>query len=127
MPEPKSQRTKEFVPDWQVIAGLKRTKLDEIVKATLELQQQAKQIEAQLAELKAEGAKLLIKADVKTVLVNGARATRVDGLSSRLDKEKLAKDHGVKVLQWLEDATVRTPWTSFKITPPKAEGDEEES
>lgn len=120
-PRTPSATAKEFVPDWQVVVGLKRTRLDEIAAEMLSASKLKKDAEARIKELQAEGAKLLIKADVKSVLVNGARVTRIDGVSSKLNKQKLTQAHGMKVLDWLEEATDRTPWTSLKVTPPGEE------
>ncbi len=113
------------VPDYSVVKGLSEQIVD-VTREYLDLTTQRKAIELRLGELKDTGARLLIKARVKSVMVNGNRVTRTEGSSSRLDKKILVEKHGSKVLTWLEEATVRTPWTSLKVTPPSEESGDEE-
>jgi len=120
-PEPE-----EVVPDYTVIVGLSRSKLPDLIDEHVTLTRQKKEIEARLSELKTEGEKLFIKAGVKSAMVNGYRVTRVESHSSRLDKAKLFKLGGNKVMSWLAQATVQTPFSTLKVTAPKTEVEEDE-
>src|SRR5467141_2022265 len=119
-PEPE-----EVVPDYSVIVGLSRSKLPELIDEHVSLTKQKKEIEARLDILKTEGEKLFIKAGVKSAMVNGFRVTRVESHSSKLDKAKLFKLGGQKVMRWLAAATVQTPFSTLKVTAPKMERVEE--
>lgn len=111
------------VPDYTAIVGLRKTNIADIARALYENKKRREALEAEAKELREQGAKLLIKADVKVVIADGLRCTRRDSFSSRLDKDKLVKAHGTKVLKWLEDATVKTPNTTFIV---KAADEDEE-
>lgn len=105
----------EVIPDWTVITGLRRTNLPDVVEEHDRLTARVKADKARLDELKQIGAKLLIKAGVKTVMCNGLRVTKVDGTSSRLDKQLLYKLGGDKVMTWLKKATVYSPYTTLLV------------
>lgn len=125
---------REAIPDWSVIAGLrdrevkvaliddegremnpKRFDLQMIVAEAARIDQAVKIAKLNLATLKEAGWPLLAKANVKTVMVDGRRITKKDGSSSKLNKVKLAKLHGAKVLDWLKECTERKSYTTLLI------------
>lgn len=119
-PEPE-----EVVPDYTVVVGLSRSKLPDLIDEHVTLTRRLKEIKERLDILKTEGEKLFIKAGVKSAMVNGYRVTRVESHSSKLDKAKLFKLGGQKVMGWLQQATVITPFSTLKVTAPKAQEDDE--
>lgn len=109
---------KEFVPEYDAIVGLSRSKLPDIVQEHDQLSRRIAADTARLKELKQAGAELMAKAGVKVVMCAGLRVTQIDGVSSRLDKALLVKAHGTKVLGWLKDATVQTKYISLRVKEP---------
>lgn len=116
--------SEEIVPDYTVIAGLKNTNLADIANQINAKNLEMKTLKAEVDDLKAAGLKLVIKAHVKSVMVEGLRVTKIDGTSVKLNKKKLAAKYGTKVLAWLEYATDRTSYTSLKVTAPKEAEDD---
>lgn len=114
----------ENVPTYDQIRGLD-PKILRIAESMEEQKSIIAEANKRLDELKDEGIKLMVKARVKTVMCGDLRVTKVDGVSSRLNKDKLYKLGGKKVMDMLDKATDRTPWTSLKVTPPKREEEEE--
>jgi hypothetical protein len=102
------------VPSFEVIAGLKRTKITDIVAEFHAIDVQMKALKERRSELAEQGAEILTKAKVKSVMVGELRVTRMDGVSTSLSRVKLF-ELGVKETI-LEKATVRTPWTSLRVT-----------
>lgn len=107
------------VPDYRVIAGLKRTNIAEIAARFDVVRRQLKALEKEKSELAAAGVKILAKAGVKSVMVGDLRTTIIAGTSSRISGTKLYK-LGVSE-KIIKKATEETPWTSLKVTPPKQE------
>lgn len=110
----------ENVPAYDQIRGLD-PKIAEIVESIQQQKDIIADANARLDELKDQGIKLMVKARVKTVMCGELRVTKVDGVSTRLNKDKLYKLGGKKVMDMLDKATDRTPWTSLKVTAPKTE------
>lgn len=112
------------VPSFEVIAGLKKTRLRDIVSRFHEIDLELKVLKQQRSDLAEEGATLLTKAKVKSVMVGDLRVTRKDGVSTRLSKTRLF-ELGVKA-KTIEEATVRTPWTSLVVTDKSEKMEKEE-
>lgn len=142
--KPAPHEASDVVPEWDVIAGLRRHTvvvnlspnpddpdkreftIEDVATMHYDLDVRKKKLEFQLRQLKDAGAKLLIKAEVKCVLVGDLRVTKIDGQSSRLDKKKLmrlAGKMGTRVLGWMAEATVHTPYTSLRVGMKKEEGE----
>lgn len=115
-PEAEAGAGSEVVPDWTVISGLSRSNLAEIVEEHDVIARRMKVDKARLDDLKQMGVKLLVKAGVKSVMCNGLRVTKIDGSSSRLNKQKLFKLGGERVMRWIAQATEKTNYTSLKVT-----------
>lgn len=116
---------REEVPDYTAIVGLRRSAIAEIAREHYDIDRKINELEGRKKELKELGATLLIKADVKAVMANGLRVTRVDGHSTRLDKDKLLKLGGPKALKWLAASQVTTAYTSLRVTAPEEKEREE--
>jgi hypothetical protein len=110
-------------PDWTVIVGLKRTKFEQNVRRQIEIKEEIAVLNEELGTLKSEGVKLLIKADVKSVLFEGRSVTRMDGSSTSFDKKKFYKLGGDQAMDWYERSLVKTPFTTMLIGKPREEGD----
>lgn len=106
--------TASDVPDYSVIAGLKRTKIVELVEEFNGIRKQITLLEKRKKDLAADGSKLLIKAGVKSVMVGELRTTVLEGVSKRISGSALYK-LGVSE-KVIEKATTSTPWTSLKVT-----------
>lgn len=104
------------VPDYTTIVGLRRTKIAEIVDEYNTVRKQIAILEKRKRDLAADGSKLLIKAEVKSVMVGGLRTTVVAGTSKRISGRKLF-ELGVSE-KVIAKATSETPWTSLKVTEP---------
>ena len=126
-----STPTADLVP-WNKIDGLKRSKLDVLIERRRQLKLQMAQLKEQLSTLDNKLLNALVTADVKTVSIEGARATVVaGGPTSKFDKKKAwtrLLELGVKekvVSKAWQDATKpgkdREPYV--KVTEP---GDREE-
>jgi hypothetical protein len=110
-------------PEWDQIVGLRKTKIADLVRRAAEILYREAELKKEYAELRDTIIPMLIKAGVKSTMVEGVRTTRVDGHSSKLNKQKLVAKHGTKVLDWLKECTDKTPTTGLKLTLP---GDNEE-
>lgn len=113
----------ENVPAYDQIRGLDPT-IAKIAERIEEEKSIIAEATKRLDALKDKGVTLMLKAKVKTVMCGDLRVTRTDGVSTKLNKDKLYKLGGKKVMDMLEKATERTPWTSLKVTPPKGEEEE---
>jgi len=109
------------VPDYTTIVGLKRTKIVELVAEFNRIRKEIGLLEKRKRDLAQDGAKILIKASVKSVMVEGLRTTVIEGVSKRISGRKLF-ELGVSE-KVIEKATSATPWTSLKVTEP---GEKEE-
>jgi hypothetical protein len=112
------------VPDYTTIVGLKRTKIAELVNEFNRIRKEIKLLETRKKDLAADGAKILIKASVKSVMVDGLRTTVIAGVSKRISGKKLY-ELGVSE-KLIAKATSETPWTSLKVTEPGENGGGEE-
>lgn len=109
-------KAQEIVPDYTVVAGLRKTKILELTRRMRDIDEQMKVWKAERDELKELGVKLFIKAEVKSAIVDGWRVTRVDGQNVSISRGKLF-ELGVSE-KILEKATNRVPFTTLKLTPP---------
>jgi hypothetical protein len=126
-PAPSASTSRDDVPSYETIVGLRKTAFADAVREHAQLQRDAKAIQARIAELKVFCASALGKADVKSVLVDGMLATRIDGTSTHLDKAKATRLGGPKWLEVYNKALTSTPFTSFKTTEKKEEGEGEDA
>ena len=114
--QPQPQPSTETVPDYTAIVGLKRTKIVEIVDEFVSVRKQIEVLETRKKELAADGAKLLIKAGVKSVMVGELRTTVLEGMSRATVSARKLFELGVseKIIQ--KATTPGKPWTSLKVT-----------
>src|SRR5467141_2225224 len=87
--ETETHERKEVVPEYSAIHGLRNSKITDIVQRRAEIDKEMSRLKVERDDLNAEGVKLLVRSGVKTVMVGDLRVTKMDGMSSRLDKQKL--------------------------------------
>lgn len=125
VPEPEIGSTE--VPDYtKVPVLLKHTRIREVVARVKYLADLVQQSEKELKELRLEGATLFAKNKIKSVLMDGFKVTRLDGVSTRISGSELFKLGVSKKV--IEKATKRSNWISLKVSVPgEKNGDDEEN
>lgn len=106
------------VPDYTVVAGLKKSKIVDVVGRIAEISDEIKALQEEKSGLSDKGIQILVRAGVKSVLVDGRRVTRKDGTNVSLSRTKLF-ELGVSE-KVLEQATTRTPYTTLLVGKVKA-------
>lgn len=114
----------EPAPDYRVVIGLEKSRLPWIAERLASICEHIRLLNLERVDLQQEGAGILLKAKVKTVMVDDLRVTQTAGTNKHIKRDLLLK-YGVK-LQVIEKATVGTPWTSLKVTKKKEQGEGEE-
>lgn len=126
----KESKPANLPPDYNIIKGLGGTRLPKIVERIVEVEARIKELTAdlksELKDLQVEGATLLLKAKVKSVMVGEARTTQTGGTTRKIIKEALLLKNGVskKTIEKSKEDSKPSEY-SLKVTV-KGEGQEEE-
>ena len=118
-------------PDYTVVKGLEKARVGKEKIGIREIAERAQVLRLKIAVEKAEldnlnalGAEVLLKHDVKSVMVDNLKVTRVESSNSHISRELLLK-YGVSE-KVVDKSTKRSEYTTLKVTEKKEKGKGEE-